>query len=167
MPNRIILKFFEKYKCLGIAFLVWSFKYVSNEHSCLKTGLYDDLLLLSGLFHFFHFIFSAPISFSSCFPMSPSLSFFFMFSQALIKCSRNAFVYIYIVNLLSRVWLCDPMDCSLPSSSVHGIFQARVLQWVAISFSRGSSWPRYQTQVSYIAGRHFTIWATREFPIYT
>ena len=38
--------------------------------------------------------------------------------------------------------LCDPMDCSLPGSSVHGIFQARVLEWVAISFSRGSSWPR-------------------------
>ena len=38
--------------------------------------------------------------------------------------------------------LCDPVDCSLPGSSVHGIFQARVLAWVAISFSRGSSWPR-------------------------
>ena len=41
--------------------------------------------------------------------------------------------------------LCDPMDCSLPGSSVHGIFQARVLEWVAISFSRGSSQPRDQT----------------------
>ena len=38
--------------------------------------------------------------------------------------------------------LCEPMDCSLLGSSVHGIFQARVLEWVAISFSRGSSWPR-------------------------
>ena len=45
------------------------------------------------------------------------------------------------VKLLSRVWLCDPMDCSPPASSVHGIFQARILEWVAISFSRGSSWP--------------------------
>ena len=53
-----------------------------------------------------------------------------------------------------------PYDCSLPGSSVHGIFQARVLEWVAISFSRGSSWPRDWTQVSHIAGRHFTIWAT-------
>ena len=44
--------------------------------------------------------------------------------------------------------LCDPMDCSLLSSSVHGIFQARVLEWVAISFSRGSSWPRARTQGS-------------------
>jgi len=48
------------------------------------------------------------------------------------------------------------MDCSLPGSSVHGIFQARVLEWVAISFSRGSSQPRDQTQVSHIVGRHFT-----------
>ena len=40
--------------------------------------------------------------------------------------------------------LCDPMDCSLPSSSVHGVLQARVLEWVAISFSRGSSRPRLE-----------------------
>ena len=58
--------------------------------------------------------------------------------------------------------LCDPMDCSLPGSSVHGIFQARVLEWVVISFSRGSSQPRDQTQVSCTAGRRFTVWATRE-----
>ena len=58
--------------------------------------------------------------------------------------------------------LCDPMDCSLPGSSIHGIFQARILKWVAISFCRGSSPPRDQTQVSHIAGRRFTIWATRE-----
>ena len=58
--------------------------------------------------------------------------------------------------------LCNPMDCSLPGSSVHGIFQARVLEWVAISFSRGSSRPRDGTQGLRIAGRRFTIWATRE-----
>ena len=57
---------------------------------------------------------------------------------------------------------CDPMDGSLPSSSVHGIFQARILEWVAISFARRSSQPRGWTQVSHIVGRHFTIWATRE-----
>ena len=55
-----------------------------------------------------------------------------------------------------------PMDCSLPGSSVHGIFQARILEWAAISFSRGSSWPRDRTQVSRIIGRRFTVWATRE-----
>ena len=53
--------------------------------------------------------------------------------------------------------LCDPMDCSLPGSSVHGIFQARILEWVAISFSRGSSWPRDRTRVPHIVGRRFTV----------
>ena len=54
--------------------------------------------------------------------------------------------------------LWDPVDCSPPGSSVHGILQARILEWVAISFSRGSSWPRDWTKVSHIAGRRFTIW---------
>ena len=54
------------------------------------------------------------------------------------------------------------MDCSPPASSVHGISQARVLEWVAISFSRGSSLPRGHTQVSISAGKFFTIWATRD-----
>ena len=58
--------------------------------------------------------------------------------------------------------LCDPMDCSPPGSSLHGILQARILEWVAILFSRGSSPPRDQSQVSRIAGRFFTIWARRE-----
>ena len=58
--------------------------------------------------------------------------------------------------------LCDPMDCSLPGYSVHGILQARILEWVAISFSRGSSQPRDWSQVSFIAGGFFTVWATRE-----
>ena len=48
---------------------------------------------------------------------------------------------------------CNPVDCSPPDSSVHGILQARILECVAVSFSRGSSWPRDQTQVSHIAGR--------------
>ena len=54
------------------------------------------------------------------------------------------------------------MHCSLPGSSVHGILQARILEWVAISFSRGSSQPRDRIRVSRIVDRHFTIWATRE-----
>ena len=58
--------------------------------------------------------------------------------------------------------LCDPVDCSLPGSSLHGILQARVLERVAISFSRGSSQPKDQTQASHIAGRCFNLWATRE-----
>ena len=58
--------------------------------------------------------------------------------------------------------LCDHMGCSLPGSSVHGIFQAIVLEWIAISFSRGSSQPRDRTQVSRVVDRCFTIWDTRE-----
>ena len=56
--------------------------------------------------------------------------------------------------------LCNTMDWSPPGSSVHGILQSRILEWVAISFSRGSSWPRDWTQVSRIAGRFLTIWVT-------
>ena len=74
-----------------------------------------------------------------------------------------------LLNAYSLVWLrllcptlCNLMDCSLPGFSLHGILQARVLEWVAISFSRGSSWPRDRTQVSCIPGRRFNLWATRE-----
>ena len=58
--------------------------------------------------------------------------------------------------------LCDRMDCSPPGSSVHGILQARILEWVAMPSPRGSSQPKDRTQVSCIAGRFFTIWATKE-----
>ena len=56
--------------------------------------------------------------------------------------------------------LCNPMDCSLPCSSVHRISQARVLKWIAISLSRGSSQPMGRTRISHIIGRPFTISAT-------
>ena len=56
--------------------------------------------------------------------------------------------------------LCDPMDCSPPGFSVHGILQARILEWIAIPFTRGTSQPRDRTLVSCIAGRLFTVWAT-------
>ena len=62
----------------------------------------------------------------------------------------------------SCLTLCDPVDSSPPGSSTHGILQARVLEWVSISFSRVSSRPRDLTQVSHIAGRRFNLWATRE-----
>ena len=68
----------------------------------------------------------------------------------------HSYIYIYICKLLSRVQMCDPMDCSPPGFSVHRISQARILEWVAISFSRGSSRPRDRTQVSHIAGGFFT-----------
>ena len=62
----------------------------------------------------------------------------------------------------SCLTLCDRIDCSLPGSSVHGILHAKILEWVTISFCRGSSWCRDQTRVSRIAGGFFTVWATRE-----
>ena len=66
------------------------------------------------------------------------------------------------MKLLSCVRLWDIMDCSLPGSSIQGIFQTRVLEWVAISFSRGSSQPRDWNQVFCIVDRCFTTWANRE-----
>ena len=60
----------------------------------------------------------------------------------------------------------QPVDYSPQSSSIHGILQARILEWVAISFSRGSSWPRDQTQVSHIAGRRFNLCTIREAKIH-
>ena len=56
--------------------------------------------------------------------------------------------------------VCNPVDCSPPGSSVHGILQVRIMEWVVILFSRGSSQPRDGNQVSHIAGKFFTSWAT-------
>ena len=58
--------------------------------------------------------------------------------------------------------LCDPMDCSSLGSAVHTVLQARILEWIAIPLSRGSSQPRYRTPVSSFASKFFTLWATRE-----
>ena len=69
---------------------------------------------------------------------------------------------VYVLVAQSCLTLCDPMDCSQPSSSIHGVLQARILKWVTILFSRGFSWPRDRAQVSCIAGRFLTVWAARE-----
>ena len=60
--------------------------------------------------------------------------------------------------------LCDPVDCSPPGFSVHGILQVRILEWLAIPFSRGSSWPRDWSHISCISGRFFTVRPTKEVP---
>ena len=79
----------------------------------------------------------------------------------------------YTPDIQERKWSrsvvsdCNLVDCSPPGSSVHGILQVRVLEWVAISFSRGSSGPRDRTQVTDIAGRGFNLWATRTDPWHT
>ena len=69
--------------------------------------------------------------------------------------------YAYVC-MASHVQLCDPMDCSPPGSSVHGILQGGILHWVAIPFSRGSFQFRDGTRVFCIEDRFFTIWTTRE-----
>ena len=79
-------------------------------------------------------------------------------SKAFLGCSCESEVLV----AQSCLTLCDPMDCSPPGSFVHGILQMRIQEWVVISYSRRSSWPRDQTQVSWIAGRFFPVWATRE-----
>ena len=79
-----------------------------------------------------------------------------------LKFYTKIFILIVVFWLLSHVWLCDLMDCSLPGSSVYGISQARILEWVAISFSRGSSWPRGRTHISHIGRWILYQWPTRE-----
>ena len=81
------------------------------------------------------------------------------YPEVKLLCHRIKWKWSEVAQLC--VTLCDPMDCSLPGSSIHGIFQARVLEWVAITFSRESSWSSNQTQVSCIVGRRFTIWARK------
>ena len=82
--------------------------------------------------------------------------------QSWIQAQRDCCVLV----AQSCLTLCNPMDRNPPGSSVHGILQARILEWVTIPFSRRSSWPRDQTQVSFIAGRFFTIWASSLFNKY-
>ena len=87
-----------------------------------------------------------------------------------VSCSAGGFFTRWVIRKAqsesevaqSCLTLCHPIDCSLPGSSLHGILQARILEWVAISFSRRSSLPRDLTRVSHIVSRHFTVWATRE-----
>ena len=74
------------------------------------------------------------------------------------------YVHSEVTQSCSTLW--NPMDCSLPGSSIHGIHQARILEWTAISFSMGSSRSRDRTQVSCIVGRRFNLWATREAHMY-
>ena len=87
----------------------------------------------------------------------------FQFPYQLQSTHQNLSFFCLLVKATqSCPTLCDPMDYNLPGSSVHGILQARMMEWVTIPFSMGSSWPRDQTQVSCAAGRFLTVWATRE-----
>ena len=74
----------------------------------------------------------------------------------------NSNKYERVLVAQSCLTLCNPMDYNLPDSCVQGILKGRILEWVSIPFSRGSSWSRDQIWISHTAGRFFTIWATRE-----
>ena len=73
---------------------------------------------------------------------------------------RCLFLHLLVTPLCLTLW--DPMDCNPPGSSVHGVLQARILEWVAMPSSRRSSRPRGWSQISCTASRCFTFWATRE-----
>ena len=88
-------------------------------------------------------------------PQSSTGSSSLHFPQLLSFCLLEVKVKVYVAQ--SCLTLCDPMDCSPPGSSVHGILQTTILGWVAISLSRESSQPSNQTQVSHTAGRFFTV----------
>ena len=87
-------------------------------------------------------------------------------TQVILYKYKYICIYIYTHIHMEVAQSCptlgDPMNCSLPGSSIHGIFQARILESVAIAFSKRSSRPREWTQVSRVVGRRFTVWAARE-----
>ena len=90
-------------------------------------------------------------------------SFFFFFPFKIYLAMLGlCLCEVWVWKSLSCVWLCDPIDYSLPGSSVPGIVQTRILEWVPGPFSRGSSQSRDRIQVFHIAVGFFTIWATRE-----
>ena len=106
---------------------------------------FSTFLSLSHIKHFLFFVFFFPLS-----------------QELMITQQTTQFKFCGLVSGLaikSCQTLCNFMDYSLPGSSVHGLLQARILEWVAISFSRGSFQPRNRTWVSCIAGRFFTNWA--------
>ena len=91
-------------------------------------------------------------------------------SMSLKRCQSPHWLFVNSEDFLRTVnvscsiclVLCNPMECSLPGTSVHGVILARILGWVAMPSFRGSAQSRDQTQVFHIAGKLFTVWATRE-----
>ena len=144
---------------------------------CIQMLIFPFLLCFSLLFFSQLFVMpsqTAILLFCISFPCGCS------WSLSPVQCHEPPFIvhqalYLSDLDMCEVKWsevaqlcliLCYPMDCSLPGSSLHGILLARVLEWVAISFSRGASRPRDRTQVSRIPGRCLNLWATREAQIY-
>ena len=124
----------------------WLLSVFSSTDLCLALCSLNHSLHGCELWWFQNFRFNCSISYDHHLLFSPDASFVKSEIQVAQSCPT----------------LCHPMDCSPPCSSVHGIIQARILEWIAISFSRRSSHPRYWSQVPCIAGRLFTVLTTRE-----
>ena len=95
-----------------------------------------------------------------------SFLFLSLFKWHFVISTSGPFYLLKVKVAQSCPTLCDPIDCSPQGSSVHGILQARILEWVAVPFSKGSSQPRDWIHVSHTAGRFFIVWATSEAPEY-
>ena len=150
------IRVFSNYLAFSIRWpKYWSFSYsisLSNEYPRLISFRIDwfDLLAVQGTLKSLLQQHNSKASVLRC-------SAFFLVQLSLL---------VLVLVAQSCLTLCDPMDCmdcSLSGSSVHGILQARILEWVSISFSRGSSKARDRAWVSCIISRFFTVWATREF----
>ena len=131
---------------------------------CCWEKLFSELaLIFNHSTLLFYYVFPA-----DCGPLKSRTFLFILvtFSPSSTVGTQLRFACLKVkVKSLSHIRLCNPMDCSLPGSTVHGIFQARILEWVSLSFSRRSSWPRDWTLVSRtvgIVGRQFTVWTARE-----
>ena len=111
---------------------------------------------------FIHPVLSASISQEFLNILNPAVSPLLIFlCTYILFCFLKMFIWFKVWAAQSCPPLCDPRDYSPPGSSVHGVLQARLLEWIAISFSSGSSRPSDGSQVSCIAGGFFTVWATR------
>ena len=151
---------------ISFSYLIALDRTSSTKHRLLRV----DIL--------FHIIRRWKLNFSLLYNVSCRLFFFFFCRCSLSGGGNSPLLLVSLENFLTRSWILSIFFCihkygsesrSVVSDSlqphgltVHGILQARILEWVAFPFSRGSSQPRDQTQVSHIAGRFFTSWATRE-----
>ena len=142
-----------------------------------KTPLLNNLLfsLHARLFHPFSYAvpsaWSPPWPQQSVFGTYPPGSYITdaLPSRAATNLYHNSlpicFMHLHVLSHFSRVWLCNPKECSLPDSSVHGILQTRIMQWLDMLSSRGSSLLRDGTHISCLSRQILYCWATREVPI--
>ena len=127
--------------------------FIFNSDLCFYFHISYNILIS------FNWFWNMRLQFSHYFVSMPFWHFFLLIKGIIL------FLIILLKVLIAQSCptLCDSVGCSLPGSSVYGILQARILEWVTIPFPRGSSQPGNQTQVLCIAGRFLTIWATFSF----